>query len=560
MLVYIESLFVQDYLPSQKKDPNVLSFYAKETIAEAISYIIYVHSEIFGIDNRDFGIIDESCALPGKIQNAILDACFIKQLQEFEIYVDHLSYTCNRIGKSLVIEAPFQELEKSIRLGYARNELQSFYGQVQHDHIVSIEQICGGISDKLKLDLVKYTSAGPYPRYRIEFPALIQNEICKTFLAEDRLFREERQYLDYIEKEQLVRISSLLATRIRDNLTVYQFIKIKRFFFLMHLIFWKKFSEAPIELPLLLRSLVPSFSSSEQLINELKDLAPRETLESFLDVITWRPDQGIIFDIQYQPFFKIGAFYSIPLCIFAISNTVRNLFSLEYKKGNPEMYDEGKFDAISELLSTAFSKQGFRTFKSVKYSFLKEREIDFIALKGEILFIAECKRTLLPTNIFEFRTLYDEIMKAIGQLDTINLALSDARASAEIGSKLGIDISRIRRIQTAVITNNRVFAGLTIRGHPIRNVQEVINIIGTGLVRTNDGNYSVWENDVFSDEDLFKYFSDKGLCKYSLDAMNKRELFFAFDNFDIKFTTYYLNAPKALRLLMESSRKISMPS
>jgi len=548
LLAFIDYLFLIVYIPKQLNNPNSFDFHSRETISEAVSFIIYLYYEIYELKDQDFGIIDEDYILSNRIQKIIQDACYFKKLQEIEIYVDHFSYKCIRRNRQIVILPLSPNFEKSIRLGYIRTDFQKIYDDVvrKHDDVLSLEEMYDRLKRELKVDLFKYTNKGPYPRYRIEIPEKIRRVLNEKFFSAEEIYREEMDYIDYMAKEQLLSIDKLQTLSIRQHLTLFDFLKIKRFFIFLYMVFFKSLLKKPnVETKLVLRSLVPGYSSKEALCKVLMNLASKKKVESFLDVVTWKPEKNTIFDLQYQSFVKLGNFYTIPVCVFANSNAIRNIYSLEYKLKNPKIFDDGKFDLMGELLSISFKKQGFQTFTRVQHDFKGGGDIDFLAINKNLLFIAECKKTLLPTNIFELRTLYNSIIKANSQLDLIVEGIRNSNLSDLISNKTGCDLNRIKTIKTAIITNSRIFVGCNLWKHPIRNIQEMINIIETGKVKTHTGDYSVWKFEKFSLDDLCYYLDDEKFHKHFYDSMLEKKLVFKLKSIDVIVVTYTLDAQRA---------------
>jgi hypothetical protein len=168
-----------------------------------------------------------------------------------------------------------------------------------------------------------------------------------------------------------------------------------------------------------------------------------------------------------------------------------------------------------------------------------------LAVKENLIFIAECKKSLLPTDIFELRTLYDNLWKASEQLDLIIEALSNLEYRNRIGVKVEYDLSKERTIIASIITTNRLFVGLRLFKYPIRNIQEVLNIIGTGTIKTQKGEYSVWKNKEFSLDDLFYYFEDGKFHQFLFDAMTEKDILYRFKAINVNFVTYTLDILKA---------------
>jgi hypothetical protein len=168
LLAALDLLFLTNYYPPERENPNSLTFYIKEDIAEAVSLIIYLKHEIFGFQSSDSYLVDEDYIVSNELENILLPACHFKALQEFEIMIDHYSYICIREKNILSIIPPYPELEKSIRIGYVRTELQEQYDFKELKHIASFEEICDKFMKIPKIHVFKYTEENNYPRYRIE--------------------------------------------------------------------------------------------------------------------------------------------------------------------------------------------------------------------------------------------------------------------------------------------------------------------------------------------------------------------------------------------------------
>jgi len=543
LLVYLDYLFLINYQAHEKGDPNNISFYSKETIAEAISFIFYLNNRLPGGQESEVPLLDEDYILSNKINNILLNACYFKKLQEIEIYVDHFSYKCFSINKHLKIIPPFPEIEKSIRLGYVRSQLQDFSDLSSKDAIddktVSILGICNDLMNQSKINIVNFVESGPYPRYRIELPQSLNNRLNVDFFSQDKIFKEEQDYIFYSLKEYFINLSEARNAKLRDNLTLFDFVKLKRFFVFLYILFFQSILKlGKVDPKVILRSLVPGYSSKEVFHKFLNKITSTENIESFVDLLTWDPDQGTILDLQYQPLVKKGNQYLVPVCLFANCNTLRNVYSLGHKLHIPEIFDNGEYDLIADFLSITFQKIGFATFKSIQHDYKDGGDIDFLAINNEMIFIAECKKSLLPTDIFELRTLYDNLGKGSKQLDLIIEALGDSETRKKISAKIGYEISGREKITASIITNNRLFVGLRLFKYPVRHILEAINILETGIIKYINDEYSVWKDKSFSLDDLSYYFSDPDFHQYFYNAMIKRDLVFKFSSINIVQVTY----------------------
>lgn len=313
----------------------------------------------------------------------------------------------------------------------------------------------------------------------------------------------------------------------------------------LNLLFSKNILEKTKDNPeILFRSITPVLIK-DFIYEILSHVTTKYKIDDFLDIVTWDPEQGKIFDLQYQSFLFSGNYYIIPVNVFVNSNTIRNIFASGYKLNNTQIFDDGKYDPISESLEKSFQCQGFRTIKKINYSFRTCGEIDFLAYKEDFLFIAECKNSLLPTNIYELRNIYDSLNKANKQLNLVLDALKDSNTRKEISSKIRYDLKNIKRIRTAIITNNRIFIGLSFWNHPVRSVHEITNFLEKGNVEKNDGEYSLWENDTFTINDLVNYLSDNNpFIRLFYESMEPRKLEYHFNNLQVSFETYSLNTQR----------------
>lgn len=546
LLAALDLLFITGYYPTERETPNSLKFYIKEDIAEAVSYIIYLKQKVFGLNDSDSYVVDEEYIVSNELEAILLPACHLKALQEYEIMVDHYSYTCIKDKNSIKIIPPYPDFEKSIRIGYIRSELQKEYDFQELKHIASFEEVCDRFLRIPEIDVFKHVEDNNYPRYRIEVPEPIFEKISEFFFKPKEVFREEARYLSIIFKEQFLDYDKLNAIKISENLSLLEFFILKRLFAFFYYIFSKNVSDKlQTETKTILRSLIPTFTK-EKIAKFYSGIVSEQAFNEFLEIVTWKPSSNSVFDIQYQPFIKLNHAYMIPICTFVHSNSIRNVFASEYKLGNPNIMDNGEYDPISEELAKAFKQREFKIFTRTPHSYKQGGEIDFLAFKDDFLFIAECKKFLHPTNIYEQRTIYDGLVKASSQLDLIIEAMQDNKASKRLSALIGEDIRRFKTIKTSIVTNTRLFWGLILKGHPIRNVYELFNFLVSGNFRTKDGYYWLWENDYFTLTDLERYLGDefpkfKGLY----NAMLPKEMKYEFGKYSIIFETFVMNIEKA---------------
>lgn len=546
LLAALDFLFMTDYYPLERETPDSIKFYVKEDIAEAVSYIIYLKQEVFGLNDSDSYVIDDEYIVSNEIEAILLPACHLKKIQEIEIMIDHFLYYCMRDKNKIRIGPAYPDLEKSIRIGYIRSDLQKSYDLKDFKDMVSLEGICDKFLQIPNFDVFKYVVNHDYPRYRIELPEPIFDKLSEDFFKSKTVFKEEAQYLSIIFKEQLLNFNKLNTIKISDNLSLYEFFILKRLFAFFYYIFMKKVEDKlQTDTKVILRSLIPTFTE-EKLEKFYSGIVSKKAFNEFLNIVTWNPRSDSVFDIQYQPFVKLNSSYMIPVYTFVSSNSIRNVFASEYKMGNPKIMDNGEYDPISESLVKVFKKRGFKTFARIPHIYKQGGDIDFLAFKDDFLFIAECKKFLHPTTIYELRTIYDGLFKASSQLNLILQAIHDDRASKALALLIGADIKKFKHVKTSIVTNTRLFWGLSLKNHPVRNVFELFNFMETGQFRTEDGYYWLWVNDYFTLNDLERYLEEGSPAfKGFYNAMLPKDMKYEFGKYNITLETFILNLEKA---------------
>jgi len=233
LVVYMEMIFVRgNELNRTPNERDVLTGYSREEIGEAISYIIYMYDDIIGIDEKCNYWIDSHYICSDDIVNLILLACKILRLQELELLIDYFDYKISKIENRWRIWND-TNFEKSLRLGYAKTEIQSQVFWDNHikgdNEIMSLKKISDMIIEELKEDIIKKTEKGNLCRYRIEFPTPLI-DFMKNDLKEYSLFEEEMISLKYMEKEMVSLDEVLLNKKVTEHANLGDVLLFQRFF------------------------------------------------------------------------------------------------------------------------------------------------------------------------------------------------------------------------------------------------------------------------------------------------------------------------------------------
>jgi hypothetical protein len=546
ILSYVDFLFLTNHYPKSVDDPMEISSRSKEEISSAVSYLIYYISSIDEKNVEDTSLVSEDYIKSGEIGRIIIAACFISDFKEFEILIDHFNYKCILKGGILKILPPSEDFEKSIRLGFIRTQLQSFNDRVIEKEAESLENIFWEISKSEKLEFFKYTESHNYPRYRVEVPEPVYEFILEHFFKPDSFFHEEIDYLSHIFKEQLLNLDDLSKIKIKDDLTLLEFIKIKRVFYLFYFLFTNQiYKKEKVDTELLLRSLIPVIPE-ESFYKFLEKLTTPENIDSFLDVSCWEPNLDIFFDLQYHPILFLNKHFVIPLTILIHSNSIRNLFASEYKQNNTSILTDGFIDPIVDKLHSSFNKANIVSYKQTS---VFNSDIDLFAVLGNTLFLFECKQSLHPVSVFDLRTTFDYIKKAEKQLDNFNQEFANGCLIKELESKHKINLGEINKIVSCIVLSNRLFNGNAFK-YPIRNISEIENIIERGTMRTNKGLFWLWKGNELCLNDLLDYFSlNSRLVKLFYDSLSVKTLRYELTNPAIEVEFYYLDSKKALPML-----------
>lgn len=553
LLSYTDFLFLSNHYPSSISDLTKISSRTKEDLCSAVSYIIFFYSEWIKQNKIDTVFVAEEFIKSGEINRMLIAACFVSDFKEFEIVIDHFQYNCSLSGEKLKIEPPSVNFEKSIRLGYIRTELQSYSDRIDADEAISMEQIVEEINKIEEFKFFQLTDTHDYPRYTVEIPEPVYDIIIDKFIKPDSLFKEEVIYLAQVFKEQLLTPKKLKEIKVRDELSLFEFIKIRRVFVIFYLFFAKEiYKEEKVESELLFRSLIPAYPE-DTLYEFIEKLTSIENIDSFLDIVCWEPGIDILFDLQYHSILFFNNHFLIPLAIFVNSNSIRNLFASEYKQDNKGLFSDGTIDPLVDVLAKSFSKADIISFKQTP---IPKSDIDLFAVYDDTIFIFECKHSLHPVSTFDLRTSYDYIRKAEKQLDYVNEVYHSGTLIEILEKKHGIDLSSIKNIQSCIVLSNRIFNGNCFK-FPVRNFNEIDNILNRGTMRTNEGEFWLWNENHLSLNDLLEYFSlDSKLVDLTFNSLSKRTMTYPLTNPEIEFDAYYMDSSVAIPKLNEFTSRL----
>jgi len=558
LLAYTDFLFFSDYIRSPVNDTRSILCRSKEEIASAASYLIYRICNK-GEKHQRIGVIADEYIKSKSLETIILDCCWMSDFKEFEILIDYYDYRCILEKSTLKILPPSLDFEKSMRLGYIKSQIQIFNDLRNLNNLefiknrASLEDLVDKLVESNHFSIFRLVHDNNYTRYKLEIPEHIFETMSGNFFGPDFLFKEEAIYLAQIFKEQLLNIKDLKEIKIKGDLSIMDVIKIKRSIDLLYLIFFKElYNIEKVEKYLIYRSLIPVFTE-DNFYNLIEKLTSVENIDSYLDMMCWENESDVFFDVQYRPIIFLDKHFVIPLSIFAKSNSIRNLYASEYKQNNKTLFSDGHKDVLVDRLYTYFEKASIKVYKQLP---VPKTDIDLFAVYDNILFIFECKHTLHPVSVYDQRTTFDYIKKAEKQLDVIVKLYSEGKLIKMLEEKCKISLTNIEIIVPVIVLSNRIFNG-NIFKYPVRNINEIENILLRGTMTTKDGVFWIWEKDTLQVSDLVEYFSKESkIVKFLFESLSATTISYNTPNGTIEYETFNLNIKESGKKMKKFTSKM----
>lgn len=543
LLAYADVTFYLNNRSNEFLNKNKLSGYGHEEIFDGISYIIYLYDEIIGIKDNIHYVVSDKYVLSDEIEQLILVACKVIQIQEWEICVDYFNYSVQINGRNILISDKDKLFEKSVRLGHIRREMQEqiFYkNNLEHTKkrkMLSLTKIGEDTKERLSEVLLKDLGNGILSRYRFEFPELIFEPFKN---AQDKFFEEEVLSISYNAREMIMNNEEMFEKKITNNCTLNDIVLFQRFFLYLdvvasNILFNQKDKKK------IIRSLIPHFRY-ENLIKVLTTfIGNRIKAEELLQLFTYQKDVKL--DLQYTPFIKAagGVFFSNSLV--ARSNLQRNCIAYSYLSKNQLVNQDDRETLVQECIQIFNeNNQFYKPFPNRKFSFDgKQGEVDVLVISDNEIIIIECKLPLMPTNNFEMRASVEHVNKAVKQLDFAKKAFLNKEFRMKYLQGLGIK-NNDREIRTCIVFGNRLFNGRSINGHPIRYIRELDMVLNIGHIYSNIQTWRIWEDEEFHPKELHYYLtSDHPLITSNFNSMEKTEEFMFVKGNKICFETYLYN-------------------
>ena len=377
------------------------------------------------------------------------------------------------------------------------------------------------------------------------------SEPLRDILRDDKFFYEELLFLTEGCREMFINFEYLLNFKIYNKLTFFDIIKVHRFFYMIKTFFCTHLETYLESNPILVyRSILPVYKD-EDFENLLSNFVlDEEKVSDFIEIFSWFSGEDKIFDLQYRPLIGVEDHYIFPLNIFCNSNLLRNSLYIVRKR----LYDNNQVDPLADILQKVL-KEKFE-FVEIQVNYKKfdyNGDIDVLVKQDDCIFIFECKNTMLPGNIYELRSTYDNIIKGAEQLTKISNALSDENFKKYFYERFGWDLNENYNITTCIVLGTRIFSGYRIENHPVRSIYELVQFIDKGeILYENEPKMSQWQDDNFVHTDLLKYIKEDLYHSICFDSMQSKDLIYQMNNTQITFSTFFAN----YEMLLEKQEKI----
>jgi hypothetical protein len=254
----------------------------------------------------------------------------------------------------------------------------------------------------------------------------------------------------------------------------------------------------------------------------------------------------------------VDGYYLLAPSLIVHSNLVRNI---AFANGlNEKRLADTEPDPMQAAVEETLRDAGFKVGVEVK-STNRSADTDLVAYRDGTLYLIECKNAYHPCNAHEMRNSYDYIDYAGQQLTFRQELLSDPANQAKLFSRLGWPIAPTSKIQTGILIANRIFTGVSINGHPVRQAHEFINVVSRGFIRASDGSELIfWDGDEVTTSDVNRYLGDNGLLADHFAAMSEVNNDYAIGRKTLRFRSWMFDLKRHHEIARKYRLRTPVPS
>lgn len=545
VFVMVNSLFYHGWLKDDEASSLSSHRYSSEEYAEAASLVLRSYSSMFPVDAASFVYVDAHAAGKNALvyERLLLAAIRLNKFKEAELQIDGLPYRADGAGETVTVSSIDPDVERSIRLGYIQTQNQ---GMIRHTHLqeanpaVSMRSVIdhgfdsGSFQDMLEL------VEQPVRRFVLRLPAV--PEVFERFFGSDSLFRDEYEMLITLDVDNFGTFDELIFP-ITSRVTSVDIFKVQRYFNFLSCAYQRRLADVENKAEREELTL-----TSTLLVIRQADLAEQMRLifgdadkaRDVISLLTMDPSEPHL-DLQYRPFIDVGGYYVIAPHVVAISNLVRNTIVANRLRASAIGPRDSMVHAVTEALRSA----GFLVENDFKTKIAgNQLELDVVALRDRTLFLFECKNAYHPVSVHEMRNSWDHIRSARKQLDKRLEVFADVANQVSFFEKLGWQVDAPCDLHTGIVIANRVFHGASLNGHPIRQAHELINVLTSGRIVTEEDSLSFWIGSDFQTSDLINYLGTGSIATHQLETLEPRNWRYSMGYRELVFASYVLDMVK----------------
>lgn len=507
---------------------------SKEDLASYASYILGRYKDLF---LNEPNLCKPLTELPSDafFNKLVSLARKLWELRQQAALVGRLGYRCVKLNShEYVIRHPNEQQDMALHFGYVISRLNGQTKAIKYFEETPIEiptltDVAERFAKEFKNEFFKEKTTFGFTRLSIEIPEPIAKVLSEKLLGDNRFYKDEGYTLRSSGDKLLATFDEMRDFKIAPDISLVELFRMTRIFrFLSHII---GFTLDGRNNALLLHNTLVKYLDRNSLLSWFQiNGVSRKRAEECLNLLVWdaKYDNKIL-DFQYSPIIKINDIYVPFLNVLTYSDIFRN----QLYKHKLRIDSDGQIDSIGRPLAETLKSSMDFSQRKIPYEWKGEKgDIDVMATYEDCLYLFECKNSLLPCDMFELRTFYDYLNEASQQLTRITDLFFDNGFRKYISKKIDRDLNGIKEIRTCIVTNARLYAGMSFQGHSVRPFLELEQFISEGNVRMgildnerkDVKNIKLWEGENLSNEDMKKYLSGNFiLYKAAWDAAEQAE-------------------------------------
>lgn len=495
--------------------PEQLQAFSAEDQACAVSYLVacYVDGGL-PFDVRMMSLSPSWRDMVGHCGNLILAAHAAKRVRDAETRIYRFGYSLSDENGAWVLTPPSRRLGMALSHGFLSTVMQMQARQhslgMSFDDAQSFDEFCDEALQRIpELAGTPLIRISPDPPQRLQI--VMRDDLSRILsdhvLRTERFFREEIAYLADCCYELFADAKDLLALELAPRFTAHDLLRTVR---LLRFYAWLRVRglrdlRTEEKADIYLRSLLGSWPDLAGLLHGHG--VPDKDAAALIALLSYDPGEGGLIDLQYAPILQWGGESSLLSSILLNSNTLRNAMVRSKSRVDSDGSRERLVSELARSLCTRFD----HVLPHLRYA---GGEIDVAAWSGGVLFVFECKTTLLPASAAEQRTFFDHIANGCQQLTRFQRRWESAQFRRDVAARTRWPLEDAAS-ETCLVPSIRLLSGMSVQGHPIRGAHELMAFIETGEMTWREGEavgtFDGYRGRGFTAEVLQEYLSEESV-------------------------------------------------